>query len=634
MNRRLLSGAALGVAAVLFLAINIYSQATLRQSRLDLTADRLFTLSEGTRNILAGLNEPITLKLFFSEKLAAASPQFRVYGQRVRELIEEMANRSRGRLRLQVIDPEPFSDTEDRAVAAGLQGVPLDQASGQTGYFGLVGTNSTDHQEVISFFSQDREPFLEYDIVKLVYALTDPRKPVVGILSDMDLTYGPGGMMAAMQGQSRPYAFLRQLRQSFDVRVLKTDLTAIDADVTVLVVIRPRQLPDPALYAIDQYLVAGGRAVLYVDPNAEGITEQPNQPVGSRVAGLPRLFNAWGLDLDEHHFVADPQLAVRVTVGEGARRRTVPYPAWLTLTPDTFNREDVVTATLSNLMVGSVGALSKRPNAAITFTALITSTPQARLLDVGLLDSEKEPEALMAALGSDHATQVLAARITGLLKTAFPDGPPAPPPAPAAKGSEVAKTKPLTVTSQPANLIVVADTDLLEDRFWVQEQNFLGQRVLVPFSGNVDFLVNAIDNLTGSNDLISLRSRAGVARPFLLVDSMNRTASEKFLARERALRKKLEQVQRQVADLQEKAKPGGAAVLSAEERAAIERFRAEALATRKELRNVQHSLNRDIERLAATLKIINIGLMPLLVTGFAIGLAAWRVRRRNRLIHD
>ncbi|MEI8395749.1 MAG: Gldg family protein [Rhodospirillaceae bacterium] len=631
MNRRQLPIAALGVAAILFLAINVLAQAGLRQARLDLTADRLFTLSQGTRNILGGLKDPITLKLYFSESLAAAAPQFRTYGQRVRELLEEYANRSHGMITLQVLDPEPFSDAEDRAVAAGLQGVPLDQASGSAAYFGLIGTGATDTREVIPFFNQDREPFLEYDLSRLVYALSDPKKPVVGVISDMDLTFGPGGMAAAMRGEIRPYAFLQQLRQNFDVRVLKNDLATVDADVTVLLVLRPQKLADKALYAIDRYVTGGGHAVLYVDPFAESAVDQTG-PDGTprpaiRTATLTKLFQAWGIEMDDKHFVADPSLAIRVGSGEGSKRRAVPYPAWLNIAPENINPTDMVTARLSGLTVGSAGALAKRKDAEISFTPLFFTSPRAQMLDTAKLGgAQPDPEEMMAALAPTGETKVLAARISGTLKSAFPDGPP---------GAKPGDPKPAPV-AKPTDLIVVADTDILEDRFWVQEQNFLGQRIAVPFASNADFLVNAIDNLTGSSDLIGLRGRAGAARPFVMVENLHRAAGEQFLAREQALRKKLEQAQRQITELQnrQKAGSGSGALLSKEEQATIERFKGEVLQTRKELREVQHTLNRDIERLGATLKAINIGLMPLLVAGFALGLAGWRARRRARTVHD
>ena len=621
VSRRLLSLAGLGAAALLFLSVNVLSQATLREARLDLTADRLFTLSPGTRNILASLKEPITLKLFFSNELAGKAPPLRLYGQRVRELLEEYASRSHGKIRLEIIDPEPFSDAEDRAVQAGVQGIPLDDGSGQPAYFGLVGTNGTDHREVIPFFSQNRERFLEHDLTRLVYALTDPPRPVVAVISGMDLTYGPGGMMAAMRGQARPYAFIHLLRDSFDLRILKPDVAAIDKDVSVLLVARPQTLSDSALLAIDQYLLGGGKAVVYVDPYVEsaaataGPDGAPVPPV--RVAALGKLFAAWGIAMDETRFVADPGLAIQVQTGAGARQRTVPYPPWIALGPDNLNRDDVVTADLDTLMLASAGALTKRPDAAITFTPLLTSSRRGEMMETAKLEGDPDPEALIATLDGKGGTQVLAARVTGTFKTAFPEKKPA-----------------LAAGTAPANLIVVADTDMLEDRFWVQEQTLLGQQVLTPISANIDLLSNALDNLTGSSDLIGLRGRAGATRPFLVVEELRRAAGERSLAREKALRTRLSQIERQIADIQSKAKPGGGALLTPEEQAAIDRYRAEILGTRKELREVQHTLNHTIEQLSATLKAVNIAAMPVLVAAFAIGLAAWRARRRRLAVRE
>ncbi|MEI6985175.1 MAG: Gldg family protein [Rhodospirillaceae bacterium] len=634
MNRNMLTVPSLVVAAVLFVAVNVLSQATLRQSRLDLTANQLFTLSQGTRNILTSLKEPITLKLFFSEKLAGMAPQLRTYGQRVRELLEEYAHRSNGKIRLQVIDPEPFSDSEDRAVEAGIQGIPVDQGSGQPAYFGLVGTNSTDHLETLPYFSQEREQFLEYDISKLVYALTDPKRPVVGIITDMDLTYGSGGMAAAMRGEGKPYGFLRQLRESFDVRILrpdltKPDLTLIDNDISVLAVIRPRKLAEPVLYAIDQYVLHGGKAIVYVDPYVESTNTPPDPATiaptdAAKSATLPRLLTAWGIEMDAKRFVADPTLAVRVAVGEGGRRRAVPYPGWLSLKPGNFASDDPITADLASLMFGSAGALTKRQDAGISFTPLVFSSERAQLLDVTELTGQTAPEALMALLTPGGLVQTLVARIGGSLKTAFPEHKPVD-----------GQPKPLSESVQPANLIVVADTDMLEDRFWVQEQDFLGQRMLVPFAANVDFLINSIDNLSGSGDLIGLRGRAGAARPFMMVENLNRAAAERFLAREQALRKKLSDIERQVAELQARAKPGsGSAILSKEEQVAMERYRSEVLSTRKELRQVQHSLNQNIERLSALVKAVNIAIVPMLVAFFALALAGWRTRRRRLTVRE
>lgn len=650
MNRKLYSLTSLVIVAVLFVAINIVSNIGLKHARLDLTQNRLFTLSGGSKSVLAGLQEPITLRFFFSEKLANQVPQIKTYATRVRELLEEYANRAHGKIKLEIIDPEPFSDAEDRATQAGIQGVPLDPNQGEQFYFGLAGTNSTDRQEVIPFFQQDKEQFLEYDLTRLIYNLTDPKKPVLGILSDLPLEFGPGGMMAAMRGQSQPYAILGQLRQSFDVKMLKPDLTKIDKDVTVLMLAHVKALKPQARYAIDQYVLRGGHALVFVDPQAETEASQPGpmgmpDPTVSHASSLPSLFKAWGIAMQEGKFVADGKLAIRVQGGEGARQAAVDYVAWLAVPASNHNDKDVVTAKLDVINMASAGVLRKIDGAGTEVTPLLTSSDAAELMDVDKIKFRPDPAKLLAALKPTGERYVLAARITGKVKTAFPDGPPPEEkaadkdkPADKDKADDKAKAeaKPaapepqLKESVKPINVIVVADSDMLDDRFWVRSQDFFGQKVAVPIAANADFVVNAVDNLAGSNELISLRSRGRSNRPFEVVDNLRHQAGQQFLAQEQALQTKLETAQKRIAELQSKTK--GAKVstlLSAEEQSAIDGFRQDVVRTRKQLRDVQHSLNRGIERLGAELKFINIGLMPILVALAAMGIAGLRYQRRK-----
>lgn len=634
MSRKTTSLFALALAAVLFVAVNVLSSARLHDHRLDLTEDRLYTLSPGTLNVIAAVKEPITLRLYFSDGLAEQVPALRTYGNRVRELLETYANRSAGTIRLELIDPEPYTDAEDRAVAAGVRGVPLDQRSGQSFYFGLVGTDLTDRQEVIPFFQQEREAFLEYDLTRVVNALSQKAKPVIGVLTDMPLEYGPGGMMAAMRGGGQPYAILPQLRSFFDVKVLDpATVTAIPDDVGVLVVARPHDLSDAALYAIDQHVLRGGRAVFFVDPFAESQTPEPGMPPdpsASKAAVPARLFEAWGIVMPTDRFVADPGLALSVASGSGGRRRAVPYPAWLALGDGNRDLGDAVTAQVGTLNIASAGSLSVRDGSGLTLTPLMTSSPEARLMPTTELQGRPEPEKMMARLEGEAAPRVLAARISGRLKTAFPDGAPKKEGADAAAQATSQPSAPahLTESRQPATLIVVADSDMIEDRFWVEDQSLLGQRVQVPFAGNGDFILNAVENLAGGADLVSLRGRAGSARPFVLVESLRRTAGQQMLAREEELTRRLKETERQIADLQGKAKGGSAALLSAEENQAIERFRGEVVRIRRELRDVQHALNRDIENLSTTVKAANIVGVPLLVAIAALAMAGGRSRRR------
>ncbi len=644
-QRRLLQSGGILIAAILFVAVNILAAVSLRHARLDMTANGLYTLSGGSKNVLKGLREPITLRFFFSDKLGDELPQLRIYGSRVRELLEEYAALSQGRIRLEVIDPEPFTDAEDRAVQAGIQALPLDRG-GRSFYFGLVGTNSVDDQQVIPYFQQEKEQFLEYDLTKLVYALSRPKKPVIGIISSLPLDFGPGGMMAAMRGQSQPYMVMTQLRQLFEVRTLEATAAAIPDDIGVLVLAHPKDLNPSALYAIDQFVLRGGRLIALVDPWSETAAAMPNPmtgmalPAGDNSSALPELFKAWGIAMDDGQFVADLGLAQRVQTGEAGPRSIVDYVAWLNVQPAMLSSNDVVTADLGALNLASAGALRPAEGATTTFTPLIRSSDQAMLVPVAKIRFRPDPTGLLQEFKATGERYVLAARIGGTIKSAFPDGPPPAEKKDAAgadnkaddgKTGAAAPVEPLKESKGPVNIIVMSDVDLLDDRFWVRTQEMFGQRVAIPIAANADFLINAIDNLAGSNDLIALRSRGRSQRPFEAVETLRRTAEQQFLSRERALQKKLEETEKKIADLQTKAQGSAAsALLGAEEQSAIEGFRTELVQTRQELRAVQRDLNRDIESLEAGVKFVNVGLMPIAIGVIAAGVAALRRGRRRR----
>jgi ABC-type uncharacterized transport system involved in gliding motility auxiliary subunit len=638
MTRKFLTGTGIVIAAALFVAINVLAGAGLRQARLDLTEDRLYTLSQGTRNVLAALNEPIALRFFFSDKLANELPQVKLYANRVRELLERYAALSGGRIRLEVIDPEPFSDAEDRAVQAGVQAVPVD-SSGRAFYFGLVGTNSVDDQQVIPFFQAEKEQFLEYDLTRLVYALSLPKKPVVGVLGALPLEFGPGGMMAAMRGQSQPYAIMAQLRQFFELRTLDADIRAIERKIDVLLLVHAKGLGDQALYAIDQFVLRGGKVIVLADPYSETAATIPDMSgmppmLAEHSSALPRLFAAWGLSLRTDVFVADLGLAQRVQTGEAGPRQVVDYVAWLAVGPGNFNADDVVTADLRTLNFASAGALRPVEGATTSFTPLVWSSDKAMLVAVEKVRGRPDPQGLLEAFKPTGEKYALAARLSGPVKSAFPDGPP---PAPEKKDGEAEKAAEpkeapaphLEESAGPANIIVIADADMIDDRFWVRTQDVFGQRVAIPIASNADFLINAVDNLAGSSDLISLRSRGRSQRPFERIEALRRDAEQQLLVRERSLQKKLDETQKKIADLQSKSQGASAALLSAEERAAMEGFREELIATRRELRGVQRELNKDIERLELGVKFVNIGLVPIGIGLVAAGVAAVRRRRRQ-----
>jgi len=635
------SGAALSIAlaAILFFSITIISNFVLRGARIDLTATHSFTLSQGTLNTLRKLDEPVTLRFFFSEKLANRFPQIRSYGNQVRDLLMEYQSHARGKLILEVIDPEPFSAEEDRAVALGVSAIPTD--TGDNLYFGLVGTNTVDGREVIPFFSHDREAFLEYDLTNLIYKLTLIKKPVLGLLSSLPLEMGVGGPMAAMQGQSKPFVIYNQLSAVFKIENISRDMESVPGDVDVLMVVHPVALPEKALYAIDQFVLSGGRAIVFVDPLLElndvlGVPAQ-GVPGPGRASDLEPLLKNWGVSFDSNQVVADLTRALQVQAAPGSARPYSDYVVWLGLTKEDLSKDDLVTATLSQLNLAGAGYFTPAPGATTRFVPLARSTTNSMILNAGKLATTFKPDDLVASFKATPESYVIAARLSGPVATAFPDGPPAV--ADKAEGADTTMQKPpapkrLTASAQPVNLILVADADLFDDRFWVQQQNILGQNITVPFADNGTFVLNAVENLMGSNDLISLRSRTRDDRPLTAIEDLRRQADVQALARQKQLEKQLADTETRLATLQSaggKRQEGSrGVVLTPEEEQEIARFQAQLVETRAQLRAVQHDLRWDIERLETRVKFINIALMPILITLFAVGLAMNRRRKARR----
>jgi ABC-type uncharacterized transport system involved in gliding motility auxiliary subunit len=664
-SRRGIAVAVLVLIVLMVASANIVA-ARFLTSRLDLTAERLYTLSQGTRNTLAKIDEPITLRFYYSTRLGDEVPSYSVYAQRVRELLDQYVAAAHGKIRLEIYNPQAFSDVEDRAVAFGLKGVPLD-AQGEQVYFGLAATNSTDDQQVIAFFAPERERFLEYDLTKLIHSLAFPKKTIVGLMTPLPLE---GDMMAMMRGRpSEPMAVIEQLQQLDRVKPLASDIDAIPADIDVLMLVHPQNLSDKTLFAIDQFVLRGGKALVFVDPLSELQAAHPNQrnPPGSPTSSnLERLFNSWGLEVPSATVAGDRRNAQRVGVpvpGRGAR--PLDYIAWLNLQAGNLNRDDMITADLSHIMMASSGIIEPLDGAKTTIEPLITTSPDSTKIPAEKLIGLPDVAGLLAQFKSDNKRYILAAHVTGTVDTAFPDGPPKPPepakPEAAVKPdstdpaeNEAAAMKPAEATTasaksteaikpaeapaadwvktsaQPINVVVVADTDMLDDRFWMQTQDFFGQRVAVPTANNGDFVANAVEVLAGGNDLVGLRSRGTSARPFQVVDQIERDAQERYSAEERTLQQKLKDTQAKLADLTGKDQANSPATLSPEQTKTIEEFRADMLQTRRQLRNVQSALRGDIGRLKAGLEFLDIALIPIIVAAVAIILGVMRVKRRSR----
>ena len=639
-----ITGAGLVVGLVLLLAFNILSNEALTSSRLDLTEGQIFTLSEGTHKVLSKVDEPVNLRFYLSRRLATRLPDISSYATRVEELLEEYRRVSKGKVRLSVIDPEPFSEEEDRAVGYGLQGVPADNEGG-TLYFGLVGTNSVDDEEVIPFFSPEREESLEYDLTKLIHNLSTTKQPVIGLISSLPIEgLGPRPEFRGLS--SPPWMVLEQIRQLFEVRSIDKAIKSIPEDIDVLLLVHPKRLSNQMLYAIDQFVLYGGRALVFIDAHAE-VEQGVNVgglmvPSRSKRSELDPLLDAWGVILEKDKIVGDLQLAVKVRMEREGRLVTFDYPVWISVQPAQMDQEDTVTGGLGNLSLGTPGSLVQKPGASTRLVPLIKSTAGAAVFTPDKLALTEDPQKLLRLYKPDNRAYTLAARLSGPVNSAFPDGRPAVEASEASAESEAQSSEKLDppkadrphrgASSEPVNLIVVADSDFLQDRFWVTVQEFLGSRVAVPTAANAVFVVNALDNLTGSGDLISVRNRGSFVRPFERVNALRQQAELKFRQKEQELIDRLDAAEQKLVDLEEKKQGTDALTLTDEQQKELLQFRQERLRIRKDLRDVRHRLRRDIEDLEDRLKFLNIGVVPLLVALSGVGVAVWRARRRRRAL--
>lgn len=611
MKKLMVSGAGLVLIALAFLAFNLFSSLSLTGARLDLTEQKLYTISPGTRQILAELDQPVELNFFYSDSASKNLPALRTYAKRVEEMLKAYQREAGGKLKLKVIDPAPFSEDEDQAAEFGLQGIPLQQG-GDSLYFGLAGKNAEGTTQVIPFFALDQEEFLEYELSRLLLSLAKPERPVVGVLSGLQIN---GGFDMASRQPTPPWMVMEEIRQLFQIESLKADVDLIPEHVSVLLLVHPKQLPEQTLYAIDQFVLRGGKLLAFVDPFSEADTqaEMPGAMAIDRSSDLEPLFKAWGLRMVPDQVLGDGSYAMSVSMGQD--RRPVRHAAWLSLPKKALDQDDISTAALENLTVAAAGMLEPLEGAKTRFIPLIQSSQYAMPFDVKRFAMLQNPEELIRELEPTGERYSLAARIDGPAPSAYPDG--------------IEGRKDGLQQADNINVIVVADTDMLTDRMWVQVQDFFGQRIPQPWADNAGFAINALDNLAGSEALISVRSRGRFTRPFEVVESIQREAEARFREKEQALQARLADTEQRLAALQQSDDPSKALELTPEQQATVQQFLQEKLKIRKELREVRYQLNADIEALGRTLKFVNIALVPLLLTLGMLALWLWRRRKHG-----
>lgn len=595
--------------AVLFLGVIMFANVALRGIRVDLTQNHLYTLSPGTTELLAQIEAPVTLTLYFSRNVAAQrAPTMLPYAARVREFLQELAARSGGKLRLQIVDPAPFSEDEDQANLYGVQPLPTG-TGGEHLYFGLVGSNAADRREAIPAFQPDREAFLEYDVDKLIHELTTTKKPVVALISSFD-----------MQGETNEaWPVLAEVEQLFSLHTLGSDVSHIDDNVDVLMIVHPRNLPTSTLYAIDQFVMRGGRVLLFIDPNSGAETDQADP---NHASNLQPLLSVWGVAYNPGEVIGDTTLGLEVHTGPADP--PLRHIAILGLHRGEMNAKDVVTGSLETINMATAGYLSAQPGATTAFEPLLQTSSDAAPIPVSRFVALADPATLRDGFKPTGIRYALAARITGHLQSAFAAGPPAdakPPPGPPLAH--------LTKTSTPANIVVVADTDLLLDFMWVQIHEVLGQRVAQTFANNGDFVANILDNLAGSGALISIRGRAGFDRPFERIDALKRSADEHLRSKALQLQTALKQTEARLAALQGQRGDSASSSLSPEQELEIKRFTAERGEIRKQLRETQRGLDLQIDHLESWIRFLDIAVVPILVALAGWLALAWRRRRKT-----
>ena len=629
--------------------------------RVDLTEDNLYSLSEGTRSIVSSLEEPIEIMFFYSDSATEDIPQIRSYGTRVQELLREIVIASNGNLRLNMIDPEPFSEEEDLATQYGIRAVPVTQG-GEGVYFGLVVTQDsasevpllTQASETMQLIRPDQEEFLEYEFMKLITKVANPERTVIGLLTQLDID---GGFDPVSGQGTQQWMIMDLIRQLYEVRRVDITGDSIDGEIDILMIVHPQGLSDQILYAIDQHVMRGGNIMLFLDPNADSMVSRSAQgnliPAGMS-SELPGLLAAWGIDFDNSKVLADNEQALRVMMGQG--QRPVPHLGMLGVQRNFLTQDDIITNRLETINMSSAGAISQAEGAGTTFEPLIISSSDAMLMERTFVESVTDPSVLFDEFESANQSFVIAARVSGIVESAFPEGRPELIEEPTEEVSEAESTDPggsagdladtdataddteeeieravehIASSNGSVNIVAYADSDVLTDRLWVQVSQFLGQRIPQPFANNGDIVINTLDNLSGDADLSGIRSRGRYSRPFIRVLDLQRQADDRLREEEAELLDRLAESEAALAQLNQDEDGNPIGQLTPEIQTEIDRFNEEMLETRRRLRDVRFQLTEDIEQLGTNLKAANTALIPILLTIFILIANFLRVQRRK-----
>jgi len=622
----LFSTVGVGIMFAILMAANIIFGVV--RTRIDLTQEKLYTLSAGTRAILARVDTPVRIRFYCTRGENAMPVQLKTYAQRVEDLLTEYAQNAKGKVTIEKLDPQPDSDAEESATLDGVEGQNLDLT---TKVFLGLAMSCLDAKEAIPFLAPDRERLLEYDISRALARVIQPEKPVIGAMSALPIFGQPMNPMMMRMGQQgqEPWIFLSELKRDFTVRQVEMTADKIDDDIKVLLVIHPRDITDAAQFAIDQFVLRGGKLAVFVDPLS--IADNRNSPMNpmqratSSGSSVDKLFKAWGLEFDSGKVVADMNFVSRLRGQDG---RPQAAPAVLSLTPEAINGDDVVSSQLDNLLVPYPGGLTGTPPPGLKQTVLLKTSSEAQLVDKMMAEFSGEQVAKdFKGSGKQYS---LAVRLAGKFKTAFPDGKPAasaPKPGEEPKPETAPAGEALKESAKESAVIVIADSDILFDPVVGQVQNMFGQRIVIPQNQNLTLVQAIVEQLAGDNNLIGVRSRATLNRPFTVVKKIQANAEENYRSKIRDLEASLSDAQQKLNELQKTKQQGQRYILSPEQQTELTNFRKKEADVKRELKEVRKRLRRDIDSLENRLKWLNIAGMPLLVTISGVSLAFMKRKR-------
>ena len=621
--------------AVMFLLLSGFNVVTAAlKQRIDLTKEKAFTLSAGTKAILKKIDTPVKIR-FYCTRAENATPEtvfLRNYAQQVEDLLDEFKQYAGSKLTIQKFNPLPDSDAEDSAKLDGIEGQVV-SAEGEPFYLGLA-INMLDETVALPFLSPSRERMLEYDVARAISQVITPQKPVVGVMSALPVfgEFNPMMMRMGQRGQE-PWIIINELKRDFTVKEVSLGADKIDDDVKVLVVIYPREISDGAQYAIDQFVLRGGKVVAFLDPlsiadNRSSNPSNPLQGAMSSGATMDKLLKAWGVEFDVSKAVADMTFKTNIRGQDGRPQEAA---AVLSLTKEAMNADDAVTSQLDNLLLPYPGAFTGTPAPGLKETVLLKTTKNSQFIDK-----------IMAQFGggakdfkASDKEYALAIRLAGKFKTAFPDGKPGE--KSAEKKDEGEKKEDKKPETKPDNslkestadtvVILVGDSDMIFDPVCVQVQNIFGQKIIIPQNGNLNLAQSMVEQLAGDSNLIGVRSRATLNRPFTVVKKMEERAQESYRSNIKELEASLSETQQKLNELQRTKEKGQRFILSPEQQQELARFRQKEAEAKKELKQVRKNLRRDVDSMENRLKWVNIAGMPVVVSLTGIALAVYKRKR-------